>query len=93
MPAVPLKAAAVTDALLAILKLFADDSIKPPLPLAPNACADKVPATKLLSPHVKMLPPSPLTVLLALKLLVVSIVVLAEVGIAMTDERLGRSAA
>ena len=93
VPATPDKLDAETDVALAILKVSPDVSIKPPLPLAPKALADKLPATKLPSPQTRIFPPSPLRVLLALRLLLASIVVLADVGRVMTEERLGSSAA
>ena len=93
VPEVPLALAADTEAPVAILRVSPEVSIKPPLPLAPKALADKAPATKLPSPQTRTLPPSPLTVLLALRLLLASMVVLADVGRVMTEERLGSSAA
>ena len=79
-------------ALLATFKVWPDVSIKPPLPVAPIAFADKVPAIELLSPHTKTLPPLPLVIAFAERLLLASTVVNWEVGTVITEERLGRSA-
>ena len=92
VPVFPLSATVETDA-PPTLKMSPEVSIKPPLPLAPIAFADKLPATLAISPQTKMLPPSPLLNAFAVRVLLESIWVFAEVGTVTSAGRLGKSAA